>query len=51
MACQMHSGRWVRGPRIATTCSDRGIGVRAPEVWYDQASKAGAMFAPVIGGG
>jgi hypothetical protein len=25
--------------------------VRAPEVWYDQASKAGAMFAPVIGGG
>jgi 2-dehydro-3-deoxygluconokinase len=36
----------VRGPRIANTYSDRGIGVRPPEVWYDRANEAGAMLAP-----
>jgi 2-dehydro-3-deoxygluconokinase len=36
----------VRGPRIANTYSDRGIGVRGPEVWYDRANEAGAMLAP-----
>jgi 2-dehydro-3-deoxygluconokinase len=34
------------GPRIANTYSDRGMGVRAPEVWYDRANEAGAMLAP-----
>jgi len=36
----------VHGPRIANTYSDRGIGVRAPEVWYDRANEAGALLAP-----
>jgi 2-dehydro-3-deoxygluconokinase len=36
----------VRGPRMANTWSDRGIGVRAPEVWYDRANEAGALLAP-----
>jgi 2-dehydro-3-deoxygluconokinase len=36
----------VRGPRMANTYSDRGVGVRAPEVWYDRANEAGAMLAP-----
>ena len=36
----------VRGPRMANTYSDRGIGVRAPEVWYDRANEAGALLAP-----
>jgi 2-dehydro-3-deoxygluconokinase len=36
----------VRGPRIANTYSDRGFGVRAPEVWYDRANEAGALLAP-----
>src|SRR5512142_782390 len=36
----------VRGPRIANTYSDRGIGVRAPEVWYDRADEAGARLRP-----
>jgi len=36
----------VHGPRIANTYSDRGWGVRAPEVWYDRANEAGAMLAP-----
>jgi len=35
----------VRGPRMANTYSDRGIGVRAPEVWYDRANEAGALLA------
>ncbi len=36
----------VRGPRIANTWSDRGIGVRGPEVWYDRANEAGALLKP-----
>jgi 2-dehydro-3-deoxygluconokinase len=36
----------VRGPRMANTYSDRGIGVRAPEVWYDRANEAGALLGP-----
>lgn len=36
----------VHGPRIANTYSDRGIGVRAPEVWYDRANEAGALLKP-----
>jgi 2-dehydro-3-deoxygluconokinase len=36
----------VRGPRIANTWSDRGFGVRPPEVWYDRANEAGALLAP-----
>ncbi len=36
----------VKGPRIGNTYSDRGIGVRAPEVWYDRANEAGALLAP-----
>jgi 2-dehydro-3-deoxygluconokinase len=35
----------VRGPRMANTYSDRGIGVRAPEVWYDRANEAGALLS------
>jgi 2-dehydro-3-deoxygluconokinase len=36
----------VHGPRIANTYSDRGFGIRAPEVWYDRANEAGALLAP-----
>jgi 2-dehydro-3-deoxygluconokinase len=36
----------VHGPRIANTYSDRGFGVRAPEVWYDRANEAGALLKP-----
>jgi 2-dehydro-3-deoxygluconokinase len=36
----------VSGPRIANTYCDRGMGVRAPEVWYDRANEAAAMLAP-----
>ncbi|HTP59060.1 MAG TPA: sugar kinase [Spirochaetia bacterium] len=36
----------VHGPRIANTYSDRGWGVRGPEVWYDRANEAGAMLKP-----
>jgi 2-dehydro-3-deoxygluconokinase len=36
----------IHGPRIATIYSDRGIGVRAPEVWYDRANEAGALLKP-----
>ena len=36
----------VHGPRMANTYSDRGIGVRGPEVWYDRANEAGALLAP-----
>ncbi|MGA2480040.1 MAG: sugar kinase [Spirochaetia bacterium] len=36
----------VRGPRIANTYCDRGMGVRAPEVWYDRANEAAALLAP-----
>ncbi len=36
----------VHGPRIANTYSDKGHGVRAPEVWYDRANEAGALLKP-----
>ena len=36
----------VRGPRIANTWSDRGYGVRPPEVWYDRADEAAARLSP-----
>ena len=39
-----HDG--VRGPNIATVYSDRGHGVRAPVVFYNRASEAGAMLKP-----
>src|ERR1041385_5923590 len=37
-----HDG--VRGPNIATVYSDRGVGVRAPVVFYNRANEAGAML-------
>ncbi len=37
-----HDG--VRGPNIATVYSDRGLGVRAPVVFYNRANEAGAML-------
>jgi 2-dehydro-3-deoxygluconokinase len=37
-----HDG--VRGPNIATVYSDRGQGVRAPIVFYNRASEAGALL-------
>lgn len=36
----------VGSPRIATVYSDRGFGVRPPEVFYDRANEAGAMLKP-----
>jgi len=36
----------VRGPRMGNTWSDRGFGVRAPEVWYDRAEEAAALLTP-----
>ncbi len=39
-----HDG--VRGPNIATVYSDRGLGVRAPVVFYNRANEAGAMLQP-----
>ncbi|TWT86612.1 2-dehydro-3-deoxygluconokinase [Pseudobythopirellula maris] len=39
-----HDG--VRGPNIATVYSDRGLGVRAPVVFYNRANEAGAMLGP-----
>jgi 2-dehydro-3-deoxygluconokinase len=36
----------VGNPRIANTYSDRGLGVRAPEVWYDRANEAAARLKP-----
>lgn len=39
-----HDG--VRGPNIATVYSDRGLGVRAPIVFYNRANEAGAMLKP-----
>lgn len=51
-----HDG--VRGPNIATVYSDRGLGVRAPVVFYNRANEAGAMLKPgdfdwktIFGGG
>jgi 2-dehydro-3-deoxygluconokinase len=39
-----HDG--VRGPNLATVYSDRGMGVRAPVVFYNRANEAGAMLKP-----
>jgi 2-dehydro-3-deoxygluconokinase len=39
-----HDG--VSGPNIATVYSDRGYGVRAPEVFYNRANEAGARLKP-----
>src|ERR1700716_114694 len=39
-----HNG--VNGPNIATVYSDRGHGVRGPEVFYNRANEAGAMLKP-----
>ena len=36
----------VRGPNIATVYSDRGHGVRPPEVFYNRANEAGALLKP-----
>ena len=39
-----HDG--VTGPNIATVYSDRGIGVRAPVVFYNRANEAAALLRP-----
>src|SRR5438045_2683121 len=39
-----HNG--VTGPNIATVYSDRGHGVRGPEVFYNRANEAGALLKP-----
>jgi len=39
-----HNG--VNGPNIATVYSDRGHGVRGPEVFYNRANEAGALLKP-----
>lgn len=39
-----HDG--VRGPNIATVYSDRGLGVRAPVVYYNRANEAAAQLKP-----
>src|SRR5579884_4299417 len=50
MVCQpcykhfKHDG--VRGPNMATVCSDRGYGVRPPVVFYICSNEAGALLKP-----
>jgi 2-dehydro-3-deoxygluconokinase len=39
-----HDG--VRGPNIAQVWSDRGLGVRAPVVFYNRANEAAALLCP-----
>ncbi|MDZ4803197.1 MAG: sugar kinase [Bryobacteraceae bacterium] len=39
-----HNG--VNGPNMATVYSDRGVGVRAPVVFYNRSNEAGAMLKP-----
>ncbi|MEX2142475.1 MAG: PfkB family carbohydrate kinase [Pirellulales bacterium] len=39
-----HDG--VRGPNIASVYSDRGLGVRAPVVFYNRSNEAGALLKP-----
>ncbi|WP_435017878.1 PfkB family carbohydrate kinase [Tundrisphaera sp. TA3] len=39
-----HDG--VRGPNIAAVYSDRGLGVRAPVVFYNRSNEAGAQLKP-----
>ncbi|MGA2600395.1 MAG: sugar kinase [Bryobacteraceae bacterium] len=40
----VHNG--VTGPNIAAVYSDRGLGVRAPVVFYNRANEAGALLKP-----
>jgi 2-dehydro-3-deoxygluconokinase len=40
----VHDG--VTGPNMATVYSDRGLGVRAPVVFYNRANEAAARLAP-----
>src|SRR5512135_2883287 len=51
-----HDG--VHGPNMATVYSDRGLGVRAPVVFYNRSNEAGALLKPgdfnwaeIFGGG
>src|SRR5918994_1626940 len=51
-----HNG--VNGPNMATVYSDRGLGVRAPVVFYNRSNEAGALLKPgdfdwnaIFGGG
>jgi 2-dehydro-3-deoxygluconokinase len=39
-----HDG--VRGPNMAQVWSDRGCGIRAPEVFYNRANEAAALLGP-----
>jgi 2-dehydro-3-deoxygluconokinase len=39
-----HNG--VNGPNMAAVYSDRGLGVRAPVVFYNRANEAGALLKP-----
>src|ERR1700712_1300964 len=39
-----HDG--VNGPNIAAVYSDRGLGVRAPVVFYNRSNEAGGMLKP-----
>ncbi len=39
-----HNG--VNGPNMATVYSDRGLGMRAPVVFYNRSNEAGAMLKP-----
>ena len=39
-----HNG--VNGPNMATVYSDRGLGVRAPVVFYNRSNEAGALLKP-----
>lgn len=39
-----HNG--VNGPNMATVYSDRGLGMRAPVVFYNRANEAGALLKP-----
>jgi len=39
-----HNG--VNGPNMATVYSDRGFGVRAPEVFYNRSNEAAALLKP-----
>jgi 2-dehydro-3-deoxygluconokinase len=36
----------VRGPNMATVYSDRGFGIRPPEVFYNRSEEAGALLKP-----
>ena len=51
-----HNG--VNGPNMATVYSDRGLGVRAPVVFYNRSNEAGSLLKPgdfdwkaIFGGG